>query len=116
MAATAASLARAPGAPQNFTATGNALQGVSVNFAGPDGDEVDHFVVAARSTNENFYRQRITISKGKPILLTPQALGLNPGDNFFISVASVNDRGQESLFAYPEVRCDSTSCAVPANH
>jgi len=116
MAATAASLARAPGAPQNFTATGNAVQGASVNFSGPDGDEVDHFVVAARSTNENFYRQRITISKGKPILLTPQALGLNPGDSFFISAASVNDRGQESLFAYPEVRCDSTSCAVPANH
>src|SRR5215475_522681 len=37
--AVAASLARAPLAPQNFTAQGNALQGVTVNFVGPqDGD------------------------------------------------------------------------------
>jgi hypothetical protein len=63
--------------------------------------------------SENFYRQRITISNGDTV--SAQTLGLNPGDSFFISVASVDDRGHESLFAYPEVRCDSNSCVVPAN-
>lgn len=115
MAGTAASLARAPGAPQKFTATGNAVRGVTVNFLGPQNDNVDHFVVAARSVNENFYRQRVIISEGDNNLISPQSLGLNPGDSFFISVATVDDLGHESLFAYPEVRCDSSSCAVPAN-
>ena len=115
MAGTAASLASAPGAPQKFTATGNAVLGVTVNFLGPQNDNVDHFVVAARSVNENFYRQRVIISEGDNNLISPQTLGLNPGDSFFISVATVDDLGHESLFAYPEVRCDSSSCAVPAN-
>jgi hypothetical protein len=116
MAATAASLARAPGAPQNFIANGNAQQGVTVNFGGPPGGNVDHFAVAARSVNENFYRQRIAISDpDKNQVISPQTLGFNPGDSFFISVAAVDQNGHESLFAYPEVRCDSTSCAIPAN-
>jgi len=113
MASVAASLARAPGSPQTFTASGNSVQGVQVNFQDPDGGNVDHFIVAARSVSENFYRQRITISDGDEI--SAQTLGLNPGDSFFISVASVDKLGHESLFAYPEVRCDSTSCAIPAN-
>ena len=116
MAATAASLARAPGAPQNFMVSGNAVQGVTVNFVGPQNGNVDHFVVAARSVNENFYRQRVIIDEGDDNVISPQTLGLNPGDSFFISVASVDDQGHESLFAYPEVRCDSTSCVIPANH
>jgi hypothetical protein len=32
-----------------------------------------------------------------------------------VSVASVDDEGRESLFAYPEFRCDSNACAAPAN-
>ena len=28
--------------------------------------------------------------------------------------ASVDEDGHESLFAFPEVRCDSSGCAVPA--
>jgi hypothetical protein len=89
------------------------VQGVQVNFQDPDGGDVDHFIVAARSVSENFYRQRITISDGDEV--SAQTLGVNPGDSFFISVASVDKLGHESLFAYPEVRCDSTSCAIPAN-
>jgi hypothetical protein len=116
MAASAASLARAPGAPRNFTATGNAVQGVTVNFVGPQDGNVDHFVVAARSVNENFYRQRVVISEGDDNVVSPQTLGINPGDSFFISVATVDDKGHESLFAYPEVRCDATSCVIPPNH
>jgi len=33
---------------------------------------------------------------------------------FFISVAAVGSGGHESLFAYPEFRCDGPACAVPA--
>jgi hypothetical protein len=118
--AVAASLARAPLSPQNFNTTGNSTQGVNIRFDAPQDGNVDHFVVAARSTAENFYRQRIVLSQdgnsqGNNNTLSAQTLGFNPGDSFFISVAAVDGRGHESLFAYPEVRCDGTSCAIPAN-
>jgi len=113
MASVAASLARAPDSPQNFTATGNAIQGIKLNFNGPQSGDVDHFVVAARSVSENFYRQRIIVSAGDGQLISPQALGLNPGDSFFVSVTTVDSAGHESLFAWPEVRCDSSACAIP---
>ena len=113
MGSVAASLARAPGTPRDFNATGDALQGVTVNFKEPQGGHVDHFVVAARSVNENFYRQRVAVKQGNgKRVFSPQDLELNPGDNFFISAASVDKQGHESLFAYPELRCDSTSCVV----
>ena len=113
MASVAASLARAPDSPQNFTATGNAIQGIKLNFNGPQNGDVDHFVVAARSVSENFYRQRIIVSEGDGQLISPQALGLNPGDSFFVSVSTVDSAGHESLFAWPEVRCDSSACVIP---
>jgi hypothetical protein len=113
MASVAASLARAPLAPTEFNALGNAVAGVKLRFEGPEDSHLDHFVVAARSTNENFYRQRVVIS-GDGGRISPQALGFNPGDAFYVSVASVDRRGHESLFAYPEVRCDSTNCAIPS--
>jgi hypothetical protein len=114
MASVAASLARATDAPQNFTATGNAVQGIRLSFDGPQEGDVDHFVVAARSVNENFYRQRIVVSEGDNRLISPQALGLNPGDSFFVSVSAVDSAGHESLFAWPEVRCDSNACVIPS--
>ncbi len=114
MAAVAANLARAPLAPQEFSAGGNSVQGVRVHFDGPDDGQVDHFVVAARSINENFYRQRVVLTDdGGGRAISAQTLGLNPGDSFYISVASVDKQGHESLFAYPEVRCDSSTCAIP---
>ena len=113
MASVAASLARAPDSPQNFTATGNAVKGIKLNFNGPQDGDVDHFVVAARSVSENFYRQRIIVSEGDGQLISPQALGLNSGDSFFVSVSTVDSAGHESLFAWPEVRCDSSTCAIP---
>jgi hypothetical protein len=114
MASVAASLARAPGAPTEFNASGNAVQAVRVRFDEPEGGRVHHFVVAARSGNENFYRQRIVISEnGGSRLISPPTLGLNSGDSFYVSVAAVDRQGHESLFAYPEVRCDGSSCAIP---
>jgi hypothetical protein len=120
MASVAASLARAPLSPQNFNATGNSTRGVNIQFGGPQGGNVDHFVVAARSIAENFYRQRVVISQndkgqGTNNTISAPTLGFNPGDSFFISVAAVDGQGHESLFAYPEVRCDATTCAIPAS-
>jgi hypothetical protein len=115
MAAVGASLARAPRSPENFTASGNAVQGISVRFEGSEESRADHYVVAARSISENFYRQRVTISAhSEGQVISPQTLGFNPSDTFYVSVAAVDRQGHESLFAYPEVRCDSTSCAIPS--
>ena len=114
IAASAASLARAPGSPQNFNAQGNAVQGIQIKFDDPAGGNVDHFVAAARSISENFYRRRITVTHDTKRVITPQELGITGGDSFFVSVASVDKLGHESLFAYSEVRCDSTSCKIPA--
>ena len=115
IASVAASLARAPDAPQNFSASGNSSQGVSVRFDEPEEAHAHHFIVAARSVNENFYRQRVVLSgEGDEQVISPQALGLSPGDSFYVSVASVDAKGHESLFAWPEVRCDSSACVIPA--
>src|SRR6516162_175174 len=114
MASVAASLARATDAPQNFNTTGNAVQGIRLSFSGPQDGNVDNFVVAARFEDEHFDRQRITVSEGDSRLISPQALGLNPGDSFFVSVSTVDSAGHESLFAWPEVRCDSGSCVIPS--
>jgi hypothetical protein len=114
IAGVAGNLARAPGSPRNFTVNGNSVQGVQIQFQEPQGGHVDHFVVAARSVSENFYRQRVTLPHpGQQQLISAQTLGLNPGDSFFLSVASVDKQGHESLFAYPEIRCDSSSCVTP---
>jgi len=114
MASVAASLARAPLSPTEFSARGNAVAGVKLQFEAPEDSRVDHYVVAARSINENFYRQRIVIAHPGGQAVTPQTLGFNPGDGFYVSVASVDAQGHESLFAYPEVRCDSSNCAIPS--
>jgi Zn-dependent M28 family amino/carboxypeptidase len=116
IAASAASLASAPDSPVNFTAAGDAVNGVTVSFNGSSGGgEIDHFVVAARPVTENFYRKRVRFEvDNNDRFITPEALGLTPGGAFFISAASVDANGHESLFAFPEVRCDSTGCAVPA--
>ena len=115
IASVAASLARAPLSPRNFNANGNSVQGITVSFGEVEDDNVAHVIVAARSVNENFYRQRVILSDddgGR--VISPQALGFNPGDSFYVSVASVDYKGHESLFAWPEVRCDSSACVIPA--
>jgi hypothetical protein len=94
-------------------AQGKALDGVKISFDSPDGGRVNHFVVAPRSVVEDFSRRRVTASDGDSFSL--QSLGFNPGDSFFISVAAANRQGHESLVAYPEVRCDSKGCAIPAS-
>jgi hypothetical protein len=115
VASTAASLARAPSAPRNIEVIGDSFAGATVSWAMPEAGEVHHFVVAARSTRENFYRRRVRVPLAESSAqLSADDLHLTPGESFFVSVAAVDEAGHESLFAYPESRCDATGCAVPA--
>ena len=112
MGATLGHLGRAPN-PPTFTATGDANNGVDVTFAAATGDKVEKFIVAARRTTENFYTGRVRVG-GSSAFVTPAQLGLAPGEPFFISVAAQSDGHHESLFGYPEFRCDASGCVVPA--
>jgi hypothetical protein len=113
--ATAANLARAPGAPQALVAAGSAATSVTVHWSAPaTGAAVDHYVIAARDVGENFYRTRVAVpAAAGSHAVSPADLGLSGSAAFFISVAAVDAHGHESLFAYPEYRCDRTSCLVP---
>ena len=114
--AAGASVASAPSPPQSATASGNAAGSVTVTWSAPaSGPAVDHYVIAARSTAENFYHTRVPVSAaGTSHAVSAADLGIAGAASFFISVAAVDAAGHESLFAYPEYRCDATSCVVPA--
>ncbi len=113
VAATAASLARAPSAPGDISVTGNSAGPVTVNWTPPAPGGVDHYVLAARPTSENIYHTRVSVpGTATSQTISPTALGITPGDDFFISVAAVDSAGHESLFAYPEYRCDATECVI----
>lgn len=116
MIATAATLARAPGAPTQFAADGSTSDSIKVTWQLPlDAAQVDHLVIAARSVTENFYRKRISVpAEVRFRAVSPGELGFQQGDSFFISVASVDAQGHESLFAFPEMRCTATACLTPA--
>ena len=113
MTATLAHLARAPNAPVNFVASGDANHGVTVTFNAAPGDKVEKFIVAARPTTANFQTGRVRV-EGNRAFVTPRQLGITPGQAFFISVSAIGNGNHESLFAYPEFRCDASGCAVPA--
>jgi hypothetical protein len=112
MAATLAHLARAPNAPVNFAASGNA-QGVTATFNAAPGDKAGKFIVAARPVTANFHTGRVRVD-GTGAVVTAAQLGIPAGQPFFISVSALGDGNHESLFAYPEVRCDASGCAIPA--
>jgi hypothetical protein len=81
----------------------------------PEAGQVHHFVVAARPVRENFYRRRVRLPRSATSAhVSADDLHLTPGESFFVSVAAVDEAGHESLFAYPESRCDAIRCAVPA--
>jgi hypothetical protein len=109
MVAAAASLARAPSAPKSLTVSGSAGGVVNLSWSVP-ASAVDHYVVAARPVTANFYGSRVSVS-GTSAGVTAAALGVPAGSPFFVSVAAVDAAGHESLFAYPEFRCDA-SCAI----
>src|SRR5262245_28952873 len=114
--AAAASLARAPGAPQAIVASGSAATSVTVGWTAPAvAGIIDHYVVAARPVSANFYVKRIAVpASATSATVTAADLGIAAGTSFFISVAAVDAGGHESLFAYPEYRCSSTVCEIQA--
>ncbi|HLK36964.1 MAG TPA: M28 family metallopeptidase [Polyangiaceae bacterium] len=114
VASVAASLARAPDAPGSFAVSGNGA-GPALTWTAPGTGAVHHYVVAARPVTENFYHARVPVDGSKTAAtVTPAALGVDPSAPYFVSVAAVDAAGHESLFAYPEYRCDASQCVVPA--
>jgi hypothetical protein len=111
----AATMARAPTAPQMPTATGNAGGSITVGWTAPvSGTAVDHYVVAARPTTENFYHTRVAVpGTSTSVVTNAVALGVVGASAFYISVSAVDAGGHEALFAYPEYRCDAMHCVVP---
>ncbi|HMI84935.1 MAG TPA: M28 family peptidase [Polyangiaceae bacterium] len=115
--ATGASLARAPMAPSAATVSGSGSGPWTVGWMAPaSGPAVDHYVIAARPSTQNFYATRVTVPVGTMSRsVTAAELGLSGSGTFYISVAAVDAIGHESLFAYPEYRCDTSSCVVPSD-
>ena len=117
--ASAASLARAPTPPLNMIATGISSSTVQLTWSPPaSGSPVDHYVISARTSAENFYRMRMVISGGltSATANVSQDLGIPPATAYYVSIAAVDAAGHESLYAYPEYRCDSTNtCSQPAD-
>jgi hypothetical protein len=114
VAAVSASLARAPAAPGSMTGSGTAM-GAMLTWTAPSAGAVDHYVVAGRPVTENFYHARMSVDAAQTsAVVTPTALGVDPANPYFVSVAAVDALGHESLFAYPEFRCDTSGCVVPA--
>ena len=112
--ASVASLARAPSPPRSIAVSGNASGTVMLSWATPaTGAPVDHYVVAGRAVTENFYHARVSVPKTTTQRsVTARELGIAGAPAYFVSVAAVDTAGHESLFAYPEYRCDASSCVV----
>ena len=115
--ASAATLARAPTPPRNFVASGVTSSSIKVTWALPaSGAPVDHYVISARPYSQNFYRTRFLTPAGSTsaTVQITQDLGIPSGTPYYVSVAAVDATGNESLYAYPEYRCDETNvCSAP---
>jgi Zn-dependent M28 family amino/carboxypeptidase len=113
VAGVTASLARAPAAPSSFTVTGDAT-GPKLTWAASTTAAIDHYVVAARSASDNFYHCRVPVDgTASSAAVMPASLCVDPIRPYFVSLAAVDAGGHESLFAYPEFRCDLSGCVVP---
>jgi Peptidase family M28 len=115
--AVGASLARAPMPPQMTSVTGTGMGPWTPSWSAPaSGPAVDHYVVAARPSSENFHHTRVVVPASKTSqAVTASDLGITAGQVFYLSVAAVDAAGHESTFSYPEYRCSATGCAVPAD-
>ena len=117
VAATAASLARASTAPDSMSARRISSDSIELTWSAPAaGPAVDHYVISARSTGENLYRSRFVVpgSERSATVSVTQDLRVARGASFYVSVAAVDADGHESLYAYPEYRCNSSGCIVPS--
>jgi Fibronectin type III domain len=116
VAASAASLARASTPPRSMTAQRLSSSSVRLRWTEPaSGPPVDHYVISARSLTENLYRTRFVVAGDatSATVSVPGDLGIPSGTSYYVSVAAVDAAGHESLYAYPEYRCSSSSCRVP---
>src|SRR5262249_44076220 len=115
--ASATSVGRAPTPPLNMVANGISLGTVQLTWSTPaSGSPVDHYVISARTSAENFYSTRMVTSGGLTSATADvvQDLGIPLGTPYYVSVAAVDAGSHESLYAYPEYRCDSTNiCSQP---
>ena len=113
--AVGASLARAPMPPAMTTASGTGTGPFTIGWSAlASGPSVDHYVIAARASTENFHRTRVVVPGTKTSqAVTAADLGLTGAATFYLSVAAVDAAGHESLFSYPEYRCTSAGCVVP---
>jgi hypothetical protein len=117
--ASAASLARAPTPPLDMVVTGTSSGTVQLTWSPPaSGSPVHHYVISARSSRENLYRTRMVVQRNLTSATVDvfQGLGIPPSTAYYVSMAAVDAAGHESLYAYPEYRCDSrNTCSQPAN-
>jgi hypothetical protein len=117
--ASAASLARAPTPPLDMVVTGTSSGTVQLTWSPPaSGSPVHHYVISARSSSENLYRTRMVVQRNLTSATVDvfQGLGIPPSTAYYVSMAAVDAAGHESLYAYPEYRCDSrNTCSQPAN-
>jgi hypothetical protein len=114
VASTAALLARAPAPPTWGTVGGSAKQ-IRLQWT-PAAAAASRIVVAARSAAENTYRVRRELARSATSLtVSATELGLDATQPFYLSIASMDDDGHESLFAYPEIRCTASNCAAPTD-
>jgi hypothetical protein len=102
-----------------MVATGTSLGTVQLTWSPPaSGSSVDHYVISARTSAENLYRTRAVVSGDLTSATVDvfQRLGIPPATAYYVSIAAVDAAGHESLYAYPEYRCDSKNrCSQPAN-
>jgi hypothetical protein len=115
VAATAASLARAPTPPQSLRVQRLSSGRLKLAWSPPASGRVDHYVISARGISENLYRTRWVVPGDavSSALSLVNDLGI-PSGTAYVSVAAVDAAGHESLYAYPEYRCTSRSCSVPS--
>ena len=114
VASVAASLARAPIAPRGLTVA-NPGPGKQLLQWIPTSTRADAYVIGVRSEKENLYRLRLDALPGATTFaLDETALGLGAAP-YWVSVAALDRDGHESLFAYPELRCDQGKCKAPTD-
>jgi len=114
---TLANLARAPTPPEAVTASMPTATDVELDWSAPTaGPAVHRYVIAARSVSDNLYGPRVCVDATASSAVVALAdLGLGAGAAFYVSIAAVDVGGHESLFAYPEYRCQGGACSVPAD-
>ena len=115
--ATVANLARASTPPRSMTALRLSSRSVKLSWSPPaSGPAVDHYIISARPVTENLYRTRFVVSDSvnSATVRVLEDLGIPVWTSYYVSVAAVDAAGHESLYAYPEYRCNSYSCRVPS--